>query len=161
MYTYIHTSTQQQHQQHATTTTHTPSNTLIHSWLNRTSPCYFYAKNKSTESSAGTGLALGLLVFNASATARVISRRWNDDDDEISYLVEETGVPGGNHRPTASQPVQVHCKIASDRESRMPEYKFPETNRTKWHAHLLICAIRIDLGRWASIFERCTHVDWR
>ena len=46
-------------------------------------------------------LWFGLLGFNASATARVISRRWNDDD-EISYLVEETGVPGGNHRPTAS-----------------------------------------------------------
>ena len=44
---------------------------------------------------------IGLLGFNASATARVISRRWNDDD-EISFLVEETGVPGGNHRPTAS-----------------------------------------------------------
>ena len=42
-----------------------------------------------------------LLGVNASATARVISRRWNDDD-EISYLVEETGVPGGNRRPTAS-----------------------------------------------------------
>ena len=41
----------------------------------------------------------GLLWFNASATARVISRRWNDDD-EISFLVEEPGVPGGNHRPT-------------------------------------------------------------
>ena len=50
---------------------------------------------------------LGVLGFNASATARVISRRWNDDDDddddEISFfMVEETGVPGGNHRPTAS-----------------------------------------------------------
>ena len=44
----------------------------------------------------------GLLGVNASATARVIARRWNDDDDEISFLVEETGVPGGNHRPTAS-----------------------------------------------------------
>ena len=44
---------------------------------------------------------LGLLGFNASATARVISRRWNDDD-EISFRVEETGVPGGNYRPTAS-----------------------------------------------------------
>ena len=43
----------------------------------------------------------GLLGFNASATARVISRWWNDHD-EISFLVEETGVPGGNHRPTAS-----------------------------------------------------------
>ena len=40
---------------------------------------------------------LVLLGVNASATARVISRRWNDD--EISFLVEETGVPGGNHRP--------------------------------------------------------------
>ena len=46
-------------------------------------------------------VTLGLLGFNASATDRVISRRWNDDD-EISFLVEETGVPGGNHRPTAS-----------------------------------------------------------
>ena len=43
----------------------------------------------------------GLLGFNASATARVISRQWNDDD-EISFLVEETGAPGGNHQPTAS-----------------------------------------------------------
>ena len=43
---------------------------------------------------------IGILGFNASATARVISRQWNDD--EISFLVEETGVPGGNHRPTAS-----------------------------------------------------------
>ena len=42
----------------------------------------------------------GLLGFNASATARVIATRWNDD--EISFLVEETGVPGGNHRPAAS-----------------------------------------------------------
>ena len=25
--------------------------------------------------------------------------RWNGDD-EISFLVEESGVPGGNHRPT-------------------------------------------------------------
>ena len=31
---------------------------------------------------------VGLLGGNASATARVISRRWNDD--EISILVEET-----------------------------------------------------------------------
>ena len=42
----------------------------------------------------------GLLRLNASATARVISRRgwwwWN-----VS-LVEETGAPGGNHQPTAS-----------------------------------------------------------
>ena len=41
----------------------------------------------------------GVLGVDASATARVISRRGNDDD-EISILVEETGVPGGNHRPT-------------------------------------------------------------
>ena len=45
-------------------------------------------------------IRFGLLGVNASATARVISRRRNDD--EISFLVEETGVPGGNHRPTAS-----------------------------------------------------------
>ena len=42
----------------------------------------------------------GLLGVNASATTRVLSRRWNDD--EISFQVEETGVPGVNHRPTAS-----------------------------------------------------------
>ena len=39
----------------------------------------------------------GLLGFNTSGTAKVISWRWNDDD-EISFLVEETGVPRGNHR---------------------------------------------------------------
>ena len=44
-------------------------------------------------------LVYGLLGFNASATTRV-TRRWNDDD-EISFLVEETGEPGGNHRPMA------------------------------------------------------------
>ena len=38
-------------------------------------------------------LWFGLLGFNASITARVISRRRNDDD-EISFLVEETGVHG-------------------------------------------------------------------
>ena len=42
-----------------------------------------------------------LVGFNASATARVISRRWNDD--EISFLVEETGVPGGNHRQVTDE----------------------------------------------------------
>ena len=47
-------------------------------------------------------LIIGVLGFNASATARVISRQLNDDDDEISYLEEETGVPGENHRPAAS-----------------------------------------------------------
>ena len=50
---------------------------------------------------------VGVLGFNASATARVISRRWNDDD-EISFLVEVTGVSGGNHRPTASNP---HARV--------------------------------------------------
>ena len=48
----------------------------------------------------------GLLGFNASATTRVISRRWNDD--EISFLVEETGVPGGNHRSTARNWWNLH-----------------------------------------------------
>ena len=41
---------------------------------------------------------VGLVWFGWGLTpqqqARVISRRWNDDD-EISFLVEETGVPGG------------------------------------------------------------------
>ena len=55
-------------------------------------------------------LGLGVLGFNASATARVISRRWNDD--EISFLVEETGVPGENHRPTAMHRVGLGlCRI--------------------------------------------------
>ena len=27
----------------------------------------------------------------------------DDDEDEISFLVEETGVPGRNHRPTSSK----------------------------------------------------------
>ena len=47
---------------------------------------------------------LGLLGLNASATARVISRKSNDDDDDDDMsvsLVGETGAPGGNHRPTA------------------------------------------------------------
>ena len=50
-----------------------------------------------------TKFYFGLSGFNASATARVImlSRRWKDDD-EISVMVDETGLPGGNHRPTAS-----------------------------------------------------------
>ena len=52
----------------------------------------------------------GVLRFNASATARVISRRWNDDD-EISFLVEETGVSGGNHRPTASNWWKCTCCV--------------------------------------------------
>ena len=47
----------------------------------------------------------GLLGFNASATARVISRRWNDD--EISFLVEETGVPGGNHHLSCVHNIRV------------------------------------------------------
>ena len=44
---------------------------------------------------------VGLLGLNASATAKVISRQWNDDDEMSVSLVEETGVPGGN-LPTAS-----------------------------------------------------------
>ena len=43
-----------------------------------------------------------LLGLNASATARSY-RGGDDDDDEMSVLlVEETGVPGGHHRPMAS-----------------------------------------------------------
>ena len=44
---------------------------------------------------------VGLLELNASTTARVISG--GDDENQMSApLVKETGVPGGNHRPTAS-----------------------------------------------------------
>ena len=53
---------------------------------------------KLSLSAGGLCNVFSLFGFNASATARVISRRRNDDDDEISFLVEETGVPGGNHR---------------------------------------------------------------
>ena len=49
-------------------------------------------------------IRFGFLGFNASATARVISRRGNDDD-EISFLVEETGVPGGYMKIYMSSPV--------------------------------------------------------
>ena len=45
-------------------------------------------------------MVYGLLGFNAS-TARVISIKAVKNDDEISYLVEETGLTGGNHRPAA------------------------------------------------------------
>ena len=34
----------------------------------------------------------------------------DDDDDEISFLVEETGIPGGNYRPTA-QEVEGYEKV--------------------------------------------------
>ena len=45
---------------------------------------------------------LVLLGLNTSATARVIFR-WRNEDDRMSVsLVEETGVPEGNHRPMAS-----------------------------------------------------------
>ena len=58
----------------------------LHEWLH---------DNLSLQYLSWFGLVL--LGFNASARARVIPRRWNDD--EISFLVEETGAPGGNHRP--------------------------------------------------------------
>ena len=61
-------------------------------------PCQI---NCSNAVSGKLQFRFGLLMgFNASATARVISRRWNDDG--IRFLVEETGVPGGNHRPVQS-----------------------------------------------------------
>ena len=42
-------------------------------------------------SAAWFGLVwFGLLGFNASATARVISRQWNDDDDETTDLQQVT-----------------------------------------------------------------------
>ena len=53
-------------------------------------------------SDPSSGLVWLILGFNASATARVISRRWNDDYEISFFLVEEIGVPGGDRRPTAS-----------------------------------------------------------
>ena len=50
----------------------------------------------------------GLLGLNASVTARVISRWWNDDDEMSISVVEETRVPGGNHWPTASNWQNFH-----------------------------------------------------
>ena len=41
---------------------------------------------------------IGLSGFNASVTARVISS---------GFLVEETGVPGGNHRPVGTPVVDL------------------------------------------------------
>ena len=38
------------------------------------------------------------LGLQASVTARVISRQWNDDDEMSVSLVEETGVSRGNER---------------------------------------------------------------
>ena len=65
--------------------------------VNRSAAAKGYTESKWVKMPSADWI-IGLLV---SATARVISRRWNDDD-EISFPVEETGVPGGNHRPTAS-----------------------------------------------------------
>ena len=47
------------------------------------------------------GLVYWGLMPQQQPGSYILSRRYNDDD-EISFLVEETGVPGGNHRPTAS-----------------------------------------------------------
>ena len=54
----------------------------------------FHLKSHSATGLLRVGL-FDLLGFKASATARVISRR--NDGDETSFLVEETGVPGGYH----------------------------------------------------------------
>ena len=62
----------------------------------------------------------GVLGFNASATARVISRRWNDDD-EIGFLVEETGVPGGNHRTTGRKQSIEHMGAGDMHHLRMED----------------------------------------
>ena len=44
----------------------------------------------------------GLLGLNASATARIRSRLWSENNDMSNLLVEGTRVPGGKHR-TASR----------------------------------------------------------
>ena len=44
-------------------------------------------------------------VYRLSNSEDHIKAVKHDDADEISFLVEETGVPGGNHRPTASNSV--------------------------------------------------------
>ena len=87
----------------------------------------------------GATFWFGLLGFNASATARVISRRWNDDD-EISFLVEETGVPGGNHRPTASH---VLCP-----QTGMLDVLQPENARNIRHT---------DRITYKSLTNGCSH----
>ena len=48
-----------------------------------------------------------LWVLNASVTARVISRWWNDVNKISVSAVAETRVPGGNHEPTVSRSLQV------------------------------------------------------
>ena len=50
-----------------------------------------------------TGLCLGIIGLNASVTPRSYRGSEMVISDVMSVsLVEETGVPGGNHRPTAS-----------------------------------------------------------
>ena len=56
---------------------------------------------------------VGSLPLTASATATVVSRRWNDDDEMSVALVEEPGVPGGNHRPTATDYIEYSTAMNS------------------------------------------------
>ena len=43
----------------------------------------------------------GLVYWGLTPQQQPGSYQVGENDDELSYLVEETGVPGGNHRPTA------------------------------------------------------------
>ena len=50
-----------------------------------------------------SGREHGLAYWGLTPQQQPRSYRGSDDEDEMSVsLVEETGVPGGNHRPTAS-----------------------------------------------------------
>ena len=97
-----------------------------------------------------------LLGCNASATARVISRRWNDDD-EISFLLEETGVPGGNHRPTASNWEALYAYTDSAGPHKLYIETTPGTHR---HAnpdgHFFHTDMRFD-RKGASAYKLCRY----
>ena len=45
---------------------------------------------------------LPLVWFHWGLTPQQQPGSYQGDDDDISFLMEETRVPGGNHRPTAS-----------------------------------------------------------
>ena len=42
------------------------------------------------------------VLLGVSASAALVPRGGEDDDEMLVSLVEETGVPGGNYRPTTS-----------------------------------------------------------
>ena len=83
-------------------------------WWDHTLSCQM---TRALFTSVTTGEWYGLLRLKPSATARVISRWWNDDEMSVS-LVEETGAPRGNHRPLASNWQTLTHTICVQSQSR-------------------------------------------